>query len=273
MCPPTSAESQHPQPSSPSGDTPARAPSGRAGRGLFVVLEGIDGAGTTTQGRLLLEHLTSAGHRALLTHEPSDGPVGMLIRLALTKRLLGRSPDLHAEGADEHAGPAALNARALALLFAADRMDHLASQVEPNLAQGRHVLCDRYLLSSLAYQGLTLPEEWVREINRHAIVPDLTFYLDLSAEKSRARMQASRWTRDLYEDDWHLRRIRERYVDVVARNLPEVGEVITIDASLPVAEVTRRIAAVLDERIAALRIAADPQQELPLADASEARHA
>ncbi|HEX5726949.1 MAG TPA: dTMP kinase [Longimicrobiaceae bacterium] len=250
-----------PRPPSSGGDAPSR--DDRAGRGLFIVLEGIDGSGTTTQAQLLTEHLAGRGHRAYATNEPSSGPVGMLIRLALSGRLLG--PTLRYHDADEDrddAGDTTLDARTLALLFAADRMDHLVTQVEPNLARGRHVVCDRYLLSSLAYQGLSLPEEWVLEINRHARVPDLTFYLDVPVEHARMRMRAARWTRDLYEDDWHQRRIRERYQEVVARGLPGVGPVVVVDASRPRAEVTDEITRALDERLAAR--AADPDPQLTL---------
>src|SRR4051794_39709628 len=109
--------------------------------GRFIVIEGLDGAGTTTQTERLATRLREEGHRVLTTREPSDGPVGMLLRQALTGRLT--LPGAHAPLADE----------TLALLFAADRTDHLASRVEPALGRGEVVLCDRYVLSSLAYQG------------------------------------------------------------------------------------------------------------------------
>ena len=92
-------------------------------RGLFVVLEGLDGAGTTTQCEALGQALRAAGKRVATTREPSDGPVGMLIRQALTGRLgLGRG--------------APLTPDAMALLFAADRVDHVASEIEPALKKG-----------------------------------------------------------------------------------------------------------------------------------------
>jgi dTMP kinase len=113
-------------------------------RGLFVVLEGLDGAGTTTQCTALAERLRQAGPEVLTTREPSDGPIGTQIRQALAGRL--SLPDRLAP----------LTAPTLALLFAADRVDHAAAEVEPALARGAVVLCDRDLLGSLAYQTADL---------------------------------------------------------------------------------------------------------------------
>ena len=133
--------------------------------GLFVVLEGIDGAGTTTQAERLVTALRAEGYRASSTREPSDGPIGTMIRQALKGRL----------GLPNHAGP--LGPQTLTLLFAADRVDHLEAQVLPALDRGEIVICDRYVLSSLAYQGMTLPMEWVSGINAFAARPDITLFL------------------------------------------------------------------------------------------------
>src|SRR5713101_5144548 len=100
-----------------------------AWKGRFIVLEGIDGAGTTTQAQLLSAELRRDGHLVLTTREPSDGPVGTLIRQALTGRL----------SLPERAGP--LSDETLALLFAADRLDHLQAQILPALQRGEVVIC------------------------------------------------------------------------------------------------------------------------------------
>src|SRR4051794_7439187 len=102
-------------------------------RAPFIVFEGLDGAGTTTQAQRLVEALRAAGLPAHFTREPSDGPIGTLLRQALTRRLTlpeGRR----------------LTPETLALLFAADRMDHLAAEIEAQQARGTWIVCDRYVL-------------------------------------------------------------------------------------------------------------------------------
>src|SRR3954464_11602121 len=113
-----------------------------ARKGRFVVLEGIDGAGTTTQVARLAERLRKDGGQPVrVTREPSDGPIGSLVRQVLTGRIVipgGRAP----------------GGATMALLFAADRMDHVESDIEPFLGQGGIVVSDRYDASSLAYQSV-----------------------------------------------------------------------------------------------------------------------
>jgi dTMP kinase len=132
--------------------------------GKLVVLEGIDGAGTTTQAARLGERLRGEGVAARVTREPSDGPVGTLVRQVLTGRIIvpgGRAPGW----------------ATMALLFAADRMDHVESEVEPFVAQGGVVVSDRYDASSLAYQSVSSGAEskdaveWIRSLNRYVRRP------------------------------------------------------------------------------------------------------
>src|SRR5450755_2888527 len=110
-------------------------------KGRLVVLEGIDGAGTTTQAARLAARIKQAGTKARTTKEPSDGPVGTLIRHVLTGRIVG------AKGL-------APGWATMALLFAADRMDHVETEIEPFLAEGGVIVSDRYDASSLAYQSV-----------------------------------------------------------------------------------------------------------------------
>lgn len=208
---------------------------------LFIVLEGIDGSGSTTQGDKLTAWLRSKKCRVLFTHEPSSGPAGMLIRLALSRRLRGASGELHARDAKAYTESSELDPYSLALLYAADRMDHLVTEIVPNLRSGRIVICDRYLLSTLAYQGMSVDEEWLLEINRFCPVPDLCVYLDLPVEFAKDRMQRTRWTRDLYEEESKLREIRDRYLKLVSEARPEYGPIVTVDASLPPEKVARRL--------------------------------
>ncbi|HYH81440.1 MAG TPA: dTMP kinase [Longimicrobium sp.] len=226
-------------------DTPDASPAAASARGRFIVLEGIDGAGTTTQLNVLREHYRRAGRKAFFTHEPSDGPAGMMIRLALQKRLVGANYDLHDPADPRPAGPAAFDADALALLFAADRADHVVAQVLPNLEAGRDVICDRYLLSTLAYQGQHADLEWLIEINRPAIVPDLTIFLDVPPGEAEERMRGSRWKKEIFETLEQQRRIRSRYLELIRRYIPRVGRVEILDASRPAAEVSEDLLALL----------------------------
>ena len=218
----------------------------RAARGPFIVLEGIDGAGTTTQLNALRDHFQRTGRRAFFTHEPSDGPVGMLIRLALQGRLAGGRYALHDPGDAAQPASADFDRTALALLFAADRADHVATQVRPNLDAGRIVVCDRYLLSTLAYQGQSCDAEWLLEINRPAVTPDLTFFLDVPPSAAEARMRASRWKKEMFETKDEQGAIREAYLRYIEMRLPQVGRVETIDSSRPADVVTAELLACVD---------------------------
>lgn len=129
----------------------------------LIAIEGIDGAGTTTQCRRLAAQLGLH-----LTREPSDLPIGALIRSILTRQT---------EVSDEHA---------VALLFAADRLDHLGREIVPRLAE-RSVITDRYVMSSIVYQSLAVPRAFVAEINRMARPADLTILVDVDAGVAEAR--------------------------------------------------------------------------------------
>lgn len=175
------------------------------GTGRFIVLEGLDGAGTTTQVERLAAALRAEGHPVLTTREPSDGPVGTMIRQALAGRL----------GLPGGAGP--LAPETLALLFAADRTDHLTARVLPALAAGQIVLCDRYVLSSLAYQGATLPMDWVEAVNACAVSPDLTLFVGVAPEVAARRRKARGGAAELFEADEAQRRIAKQYVAAIRR--------------------------------------------------------
>lgn len=199
-------------------------------RGAFIVLEGIDGAGTTTQSERLAARLRDAGASVVVTNQPSGGPIGSLIRQALTRRIVGASGDVH--GTDGAAAmPSSIDATTMALLFAADRQDHVMTVVEPGRAAGRHVICDRYLLSSLAYQGTQLPAEWILEINRHAPVPDITLFLDVDVDVALERMRRTRWTRDVFENRETQLAVRDRYHRALTDCRSHLGRVEIVDAS------------------------------------------
>lgn len=198
--------------------------------GRFIVLEGIDGAGSSTQAALLVEHLRARGEKVLATKEPTAGPAGALIRLALDKRLRGPNRDYH-DGGSTATNDDAFDVRALALLFAADRMDHVSAVIEPALEQGRWVVCDRYVLSSLAYQGMELGLDWVASINHFARAPDITIYLDVPVPATQARMKATRLTAERYESADEQESVRDGYREAIAHYERVFGAVRTLPAT------------------------------------------
>ena len=155
--------------------------------GRLIVIEGLDGAGTTTQVKRLVEHLRAEGRSAHATREPSDGPVGRLIREMLTGN--------HALAAGEK-----LSQGTFGLLFAADRLDHLQREVEPAIAVGAVVVSDRWYHSSLAYQGTGADRDWITQLNSRARRPELTIFLQVRPEVAAARRAAAKRTQELFED-------------------------------------------------------------------------
>ncbi len=208
----------------------------RRRRAHFLVLEGLDGAGTTTQAQRLAAWMREQGRKVHLTAEPSGGPVGALVRQVLTRRIAG------APGAR---GAAGFDAAALALLFAADRLDHMAAEIAPRLAAGFDVVSDRYTLSSLAYQSLTCGDApWVEAINGRALAPDATLFLEVSpATAVRRRFAASGGSREIFEEPAFQRRVARSYRDGIER-LRELGQRVELaDGEPPVEEVTASLAA------------------------------
>jgi dTMP kinase len=191
------------------------------------VLEGIDGAGTTTQTAELVRRLQARGIQARGTSEPSRGPVGVLLRGVLSRRLTGP-------------GGASFDRGALALLFAADRLDHVAAEIEPSLVEGEWVVSDRYLLSSLAYQALDLPLAFVMAANARAPRPDLTLFLDVPAEVALQRRRAEHPHAELFEELGLQQRVARNYHQRIAEDGTAGGPVLVLDG-------TRSIGAVADE--------------------------
>jgi dTMP kinase len=208
----------------------AATPAPGGTRGRFIVVEGIDGAGTTTQARELSLALELSGIATLVTCEPSRGPVGAFVRSALA------------------VGPERprLDWASLALLFAADRLDHVAREVEPALARGVCVISDRYDLSSLIYQSATAPGgadvlPWIRALNQRARRPDLTLVLDISADVAAQRRHARGGEAELFEELELQRRLAALYAR--AETFVPGDPLWHVSADAPVAEVTRALVA------------------------------
>lgn len=182
------------------------------------MLEGPDGAGISTQTSLLQTGLASRGYRAIATKEPSTGPIGAVIRQALSHRLV--YPPSEPLGDD-----------VMALLYAADRLDHIRADVLPRIEKGIHIVCDRYRLSSYAYQGLTAGQEWVHALNGRSIAPDLTFFIDVPPEVSQERIIARGGHIELYESEERLRPIYGNYLRLVEEARREGERIVVVDGT------------------------------------------
>jgi dTMP kinase len=198
-----------------------------AARGLFLTFEGGDGSGKSTQAALLTEYLTGAGRTVVHSREPGGTELGIELREIV----------LHRRG---HIAP-----RAEALLYAADRAHNIATVVRPALERGDIVIQDRYLDSSVAYQGAgrVLDPGEVREVSLWAtegLLPDLTVLLDLDIETGRARLDDARTRYDRLEAEaaeFH-HRVREGYLALAAA---EPGRFLVLDATDPVEVLAGRI--------------------------------
>jgi dTMP kinase len=193
------------------------------GPGLFVVLEGIDGAGKTTQARLLAEALSARGYAVVLTREPADGPRGRELRAYL-----------------DGPGPRLSPAQELAL-FVDDRREHVARVIRPALAQGRVVICDRYYHSSVAYQGaLGLDPEDIMGLHEDfAPRPDLIFILTIPPSIARQRRLESRGRDQVTEAADYLEKVAALYAGFTG---PGVHH---LDADAPAEAVQAHILAVV----------------------------
>lgn len=220
---------------------PAHAP---AGPGLFVVLEGGDGAGKSTQARRLAATLRAEGREVVRTREPGGTPLGERIR------------ELVLDPAHAPVDP-----RAEALLFAAARAAHAEQLIRPALATGRVVVCDRFADSSAAYQGAGrgLGVDRVRELNEWAaagLVPDLTVLLDVPAGTGRARREdrdGGAGDRLETEPDAFHDAVRRAFLDLAARS---PGRYLVLDAGRPETELAGAVAAAVHERLAAAEVGA-----------------
>jgi len=197
-------------------------------RGLFITLEGIDGTGTTTQARRLVKRLRRMKLPALLTWEPSRGPIGRLI-----DRLISEDEGKRTDRRRFH--------EAVALLFAADRLDHLATEILPALKEGRVVVSDRYVMSSWAYQSVVVDEGWVREINLRAPAADLTLLLDAPPELCLKRVTSRNAKRQIFEREKYLRSVRSIYRRLAREERAAESHVVVVNAANPIGKVEATI--------------------------------
>lgn len=193
-------------------------------RGFFVCIEGLDKSGKTTQSLLLVESLRRGGFDAVYTTEPSSGEIGKFIR----RHVLCRKQRIAVA--------------VEALLFAADRADHIEREIKPLLKEGKIVVSDRYVYSSLAYQGAAnLDIEWITNINKLALTPDLAIYLDVPVEVVFQRCKSQK---SVMEYPNIQKRVQEVYL-----NLVREGKMIPIDGKRSIEEVAKDIKTLVLKRL------------------------
>ncbi|MDD5415304.1 MAG: dTMP kinase, partial [Smithellaceae bacterium] len=160
--------------------------------GKFIAIEGIDGAGKSTQAALMASYFYKNGAKVCLTSEPSQFMLGGLIRA----RLLG----------EWQSSP-----KCLQLLFAADRAEHLEKEILPRLREGINVVSDRYFLSSIAYGAVDCDFDWLAHVNSQFLMPDLTVFLDIDAQTGAERIAANGKSIELFEKTEILEKVCQNY--------------------------------------------------------------
>ncbi|MEJ7769614.1 MAG: dTMP kinase [Chitinophagaceae bacterium] len=166
---------------------------------LFIVFEGVDGSGKSTQIELLKSKFTECKLKVMVTREPSDGPIGMLIRNIMMNRMQ----------ADQST---------MAALFLADRLDHIGNAVngmKNRLLDGYNIICSRYYFSSYAFQSEYVPVDWVVESNslcKSYLKPDLIFYLDVDPETCVQRLTRGRVEIEMYENIDKITKAHQGYL-------------------------------------------------------------
>ena len=189
-------------------------------RGVFICIEGLDASGKTTHARRLVRNLRRRGFDAVYTTEPSRGEIGRFVRKYILQR--------------KRRVPSVVEA----LLFAVDRVDHVEKEIKPALEGGKIVVSDRYVYSSLAYQGAAgLDLKWIEGVNRLALPPDLAIYIDVPPEVVVKRMRREKSVMERLETQ---RRVREVYMKFV-----EKGKLVSVDGNRRKDEVARDILAVV----------------------------
>jgi len=185
-------------------------------KGFFICVEGLDGCGKTTQTKLLVRRLRKLGYDAVYTAEPSHGKIGMFIKK-------------HCLHSEKRVSPIVET-----LLFASDRFEHVEKEIIPALNGGKIVVSDRYVYSSLAYQGAAdLDLKWIRMVNRHAIQPDLAIFIDVEPKIVIGRLKHEK---SVMENLATQQKVREVYMKFV-----EGEELTRIDGNKPKTEVANDI--------------------------------
>ena len=204
--------------------------------GSFIVFEGLDGCGKSTQIELLAERFAEQGIACELTHEQTNGRYGQLISDILSHRVR----------ADE---------RLTAALFLADRIDHLTNEengICKLICEGVNVISDRYYYSSFAYQGVSLPMDWIMSLNkpcREILTPTMCIFIDIAPERAFERLTAGRETLELYEKLEYLSKVRGKYFEAFEK-LRDTERVYIVDGDRPEEEIHAEIWEIVKKNVA-----------------------
>jgi dTMP kinase len=195
-------------------------------KGKFMVFEGIDGAGLTTQAELLEKYLRNKKYEVVLTKEPTNNLIGGIIRAALKKEWVTSN-------------------RTLQLLFSADRAHHLEKEIIPALENGKIVISDRYFISTIAYGMIELEKDWLKALNSKFLLPDIIFIIDVPVEVSIERIKASRFGFELFEEKKKLEKIRNNFLELSK----EYKNCFVINGNRSIEEVHKEIVKIVEEKL------------------------
>lgn len=193
---------------------------------MFIVFEGLDGSGQSTQAALLKEYLEKKRRRVLLTKEPSQNILGSLAK-------------------DTLRGKFHMPLLALEFLFVADRVLHLEEEVEPALKKGLDVISDRYFFSTIAFGGLEIDKDFLKSINSQFRLPDVAFFLDVPPDVCLERLKKSRDKLELFEEKQKMERVRKNFLSLVK----QYKNFFVIDGNQPKEEVFEEIKKIVDKKL------------------------
>jgi dTMP kinase len=192
-------------------------------KGKLIAFEGIDGSGKSTQIKLLAEKLKERQLDYYLTMEPTDSPIGSLIRQVLV-------------------GEMKTDNKVVAALFVADRLDHLLNKdngIVKKINEGTIVLCDRYYFSSYAYNSIDMSMDWVIDANepsRNILKPTATIFIDISPEVAMDRITKNRSHQELFEKKSRLEEVKKKYEEAFLR-MKDSETIIVVDGNQSVEEI------------------------------------
>ena len=195
-------------------------------QGKFIVFEGLDGSGQSTQIGLLDAYLKSKGVKTHLTTEPTNNIIGGLIRGILTHQW-------------------SLSNTGIQLLYCADRAHHLESEVLPAMAKGNVVISSRYFFSTIAYGSLDNDTEWLKKINEKFILPDMKFFIKVSPKVCMRRINGSRFRTEFFEKEKKLKKIYQAYLRLGESK--EYKNFYVINGEQAVEEVSGEIKKIIDK--------------------------